>query len=72
MVVSLRMQVLGSASGVVDMLVQHVPSSKRATARKVLHDYTGPMDSEVGQPRSRLEVFYLKQNTRVQLSGERG
>eukprot|EP00798_Chlamydomonas_sp_ICE-L_P019957 gene19957-26665_t len=42
-------KVMGNAHGVVDMLVQHCPSSKRATARKVLHDYTGPMDSEVAE-----------------------
>lgn len=25
----------------VDMLVEHVPSSKKATAKKVQHDFTG-------------------------------
>lgn len=38
-------RVFGSATGVVDMLVEHVPSSKRATANKVVQDYTGPQDS---------------------------
>lgn len=39
--------VFGSASGLVDMLVEHLPSSRKATARKVQHDYTGPQDGEV-------------------------
>jgi hypothetical protein len=33
--------VFGNASGLVDMLVQHVPSSKKATAKKVQQDFTG-------------------------------
>lgn len=37
-------KVFGSASGLVDMLVQHVPSSKDATAAKVARLYTGPQD----------------------------
>jgi hypothetical protein len=32
----------GSASGLVEMLVRHVPSSKRAAAEKVRRLYTGP------------------------------
>lgn len=39
--------VFGAAAGVVDMLVRHVPSSRRATQKKVAQDYTGPMDSEL-------------------------
>ena len=34
--------VFGSATGLVDMLVEGVPSSRKATARKVHRDYTGP------------------------------
>ncbi|MEW5298101.1 MAG: hypothetical protein WDW36_001258 [Sanguina aurantia] len=37
----------GAAQGVVDMLVQHIPSSKRATASKVARDYSGPQAGEV-------------------------
>jgi U5 small nuclear ribonucleoprotein component len=37
-------QVFGSATGLVDMLVAHVPSAKRATAAKVARCYTGPQD----------------------------
>lgn len=39
--------VFGSSTGLVDMLVEHVPSSRRATAAKVQRDYTGPQDGEV-------------------------
>ncbi|KAL6759260.1 elongation factor EF-Tu-like protein [Haematococcus lacustris] len=41
--------VFGTASGLVDMLVQGVPSSKKATAKKVAQDFTGPLDSEVAE-----------------------
>mmetsp|Transcript_22656 Transcript_22656/g.57692 ORF Transcript_22656/g.57692 Transcript_22656/m.57692 type:complete len:994 (-) Transcript_22656:539-3520(-) len=41
--------VFGNAAGLVDAVVAHVPSSKRATARKVLNDFTGPQDSEVAE-----------------------
>lgn len=41
--------VFGSATGLVDMLVKHVPSAKRATLKKVEHDYTGPMDSDIAE-----------------------
>ena len=34
----------GGSSGLVDMLVQHIPSSKAATAAKVARLYTGPQD----------------------------
>jgi hypothetical protein len=44
--------VFGAASGVVDMLVQHIPSSKVATANKVARLYTGPQD-----PNSQLIQF---------------
>lgn len=37
-------KVFGSASGLVDMIVSHVPSSKVATASKVARLYTGPQD----------------------------
>jgi hypothetical protein len=37
-------QVFGSATGLVDMVVAHVPSSKVATAAKVARLYTGPQD----------------------------
>ncbi|KAG2486973.1 hypothetical protein HYH03_014346 [Edaphochlamys debaryana] len=37
--------VLGSCAGVVDMLVQHVPTSRTATASKVGAHYSGPLDS---------------------------
>eukprot|EP00878_Enallax_costatus_P008789 GHUV01009187.1.p1 GENE.GHUV01009187.1~~GHUV01009187.1.p1 ORF type:complete len:741 (+),score=244.40 GHUV01009187.1:354-2576(+) len=37
-------KVFGSATGLVDMLVQHIPSSKAATASKVSRLYTGPQD----------------------------
>lgn len=33
--------VFGTASGLVDMLVAHIPSSKKATAKKVQQDFTG-------------------------------
>ena len=33
--------------GLTDMLVQHIPSSKRATAAKVARDYTGPQDPSI-------------------------
>lgn len=36
---------LGSCSGIVDMLVAHVPSSRRATPAKVAAHYSGPPDS---------------------------
>ena len=34
--------IFGQASGLTQMLVQHVPSSKRAAADKVARLYTGP------------------------------
>lgn len=37
-------RVFGASSGLVDMLVQHIPSSKVATANKVARLYTGPQD----------------------------
>jgi hypothetical protein len=37
-------RVFGAASGLVDMLVAHIPSSKVATANKVARLYTGPQD----------------------------
>ena len=35
-------KVFGSAAGLVDMIVEHTPSSRKATAKKVQQDYTGP------------------------------
>eukprot|EP00877_Chromochloris_zofingiensis_P014926 jgi/Chrzof1/9688/Cz04g12070.t1 len=37
-------KVFGNATGIVDMLVKHVPSSKQATVSKVQRHYTGPLD----------------------------
>jgi hypothetical protein len=45
-------RVFGAASGLVDMLVAHIPSSKVATANKVARLYTGPQD-----PNSQLIQF---------------
>lgn len=39
-------RVFGAASGLVDMLVSHIPSSKVATANKVARLYTGPQDPD--------------------------
>jgi U5 small nuclear ribonucleoprotein component len=47
-------KVFGDASGLVDMLVQHIPSSRAATANKVARLYTGPQD-----PSSQLMQFML-------------
>ncbi len=38
--------VFGGASGMVDMLVKHVPSAKKATAEKVTRHYSGPLDPD--------------------------
>ncbi|GBF96527.1 116 kDa U5 small nuclear ribonucleoprotein component-like, partial [Raphidocelis subcapitata] len=38
--------VFGGASGLVDLLVAHVPSAKRATAEKVTRHYSGPLDPD--------------------------
>lgn len=40
-------KIFGSATGVVDMLVAHIPSSKRCTSTRVQRDYTGPMDCDL-------------------------
>lgn len=34
-------KVFGSAAGMVDMMVRHVPSARKATATKVTQDYSG-------------------------------
>mmetsp|Transcript_826 Transcript_826/g.1239 ORF Transcript_826/g.1239 Transcript_826/m.1239 type:complete len:995 (+) Transcript_826:135-3119(+) len=58
--------VFGNASGLVDMLVRHVPSSKKATTRKVQQDFTGPQDSEIADfmhscnPRGPLVIHIAK------------
>lgn len=36
-------KVFGSAAGMVDMMVRHVPSARKATATKVTQDYSGAM-----------------------------
>lgn len=41
--------VFGTAAGLVDAVVAHVPSAKKATAKKVQQDFTGPQDSEVAE-----------------------
>ncbi|KAK3272142.1 hypothetical protein CYMTET_19542 [Cymbomonas tetramitiformis] len=41
------MEVFGSATGLVDMMVKHLPSSRAGTATKVELNYTGPQDSEL-------------------------
>mmetsp|Transcript_35450 Transcript_35450/g.67878 ORF Transcript_35450/g.67878 Transcript_35450/m.67878 type:complete len:976 (+) Transcript_35450:63-2990(+) len=38
-------QVFGTATGMVDMMVRHLPSSKAGAPAKVEHNYTGLMDS---------------------------
>ncbi|KAL3148256.1 hypothetical protein ABBQ38_15518 [Trebouxia sp. C0009 RCD-2024] len=40
-------QIFGSATGLVDMMVAHVPSSKAGNATKVERLYTGPQDAEI-------------------------
>lgn len=42
-------QVFGTATGLVDMIVAHVPSSKAGSATKVAHTYSGPQDQEAVQ-----------------------
>lgn len=37
--------VFGSATGFTDMLVQHIPSAKKAAGTKVNNSYTGPQDT---------------------------
>ena len=44
---TLLSKMFGSGSGIVDMLVHHVPSSKAATKEKVQRCYTGPHDSNL-------------------------
>lgn len=59
-------KIFGSATGLVDMLVRFVPSSKRATAAKVERCYTGPQDSVLVEhmkacnPRGPLVVYICK------------
>ncbi|OBZ78639.1 U5 small nuclear ribonucleoprotein component [Grifola frondosa] len=40
-------QFFGPATGLVDMIVEHIPSPSEATASKVERTYTGPMSSEL-------------------------
>lgn len=42
-------RMFGSAAGIVDMLVQHIPSSRAAAASKVERCYTGPQDSSLAE-----------------------
>lgn len=42
-------RMFGSAAGIVDMLVRHVPSSRAAAASKVERCYTGPQDSALAE-----------------------
>mmetsp|Transcript_32249 Transcript_32249/g.84013 ORF Transcript_32249/g.84013 Transcript_32249/m.84013 type:complete len:1110 (+) Transcript_32249:169-3498(+) len=42
-------QVFGGSAGLVDMLVENIPSSKKATSKKVQQDFTGPMNSEIAE-----------------------
>ncbi len=42
-------KIFGDAGGIVDMLIKHIPSSVKATASKVTHNYTGPLDTELAQ-----------------------
>ncbi|PRW60836.1 116 kDa U5 small nuclear ribonucleo component-like isoform A [Chlorella sorokiniana] len=59
-------KIFGSASGLVDMLVRWVPSSKAATATKVERCYTGPQDSQLVEhmracnPRGPLVIYVCK------------
>ncbi|PSC73984.1 116 kDa U5 small nuclear ribonucleo component-like [Micractinium conductrix] len=59
-------KIFGTASGVVDMLVRFLPSSKAATAAKVERCYTGPQDSTLAEhmracnPRGPLVVYVCK------------
>lgn len=41
--------VFGSATGLTDMLVKHLPASRAGTATKVERLYTGPQDSQVAE-----------------------
>lgn len=58
--------VFGSASGLVDMLVRHVPSPRAGAAAKVERCYTGPQDSAAAEhmrachPRGPLAVYVCK------------
>ena len=37
--------IFGSATSFIDMLVQHIPSTKDVAAKKIEHIYTGPQDT---------------------------
>lgn len=39
---------LGSFSGFVDMVAEHVPSPSDNARNKMVHAYTGPLDSDIG------------------------
>lgn len=51
-------KVFGSAAGMVDMLVKHIPSARRATATKVNTDYTGGVDFKLRPISYRFRVLY--------------
>lgn len=59
-------KIFGNASGMVDMLVRNLPSSKKATAAKVERCYTGPQDSTLAEhmracnPHGPLVVYICK------------
>lgn len=42
-------QFFGPASGLVDMVVQHIPSPKEATTRMLSNYYTGPIESKTAE-----------------------
>eukprot|EP00803_Ostreobium_quekettii_P004098 evm.model.scf_112.9 EVM.evm.TU.scf_112.9 scf_112:71072-79156(+) len=42
-------KIFGTATGLVDMLVRHIPSSKRGAPQKVEHCYSGPQDTDIVQ-----------------------
>ena len=41
--------IFGSATSFIDMLVQHIPSTKDVAAKKIEHIYTGPQDTPLVQ-----------------------
>eukprot|EP00976_Prorocentrum_cordatum_P061871 1176486-Prorocentrum_minimum.AAC.1 len=40
-------QIFGTATGLVDMMVKHLPSSRGGALDKVEHNYTGPLDTDL-------------------------
>ncbi|GFY92253.1 ribosomal protein S5/Elongation factor G/III/V family protein [Actinidia rufa] len=49
--------VFGSSTGFTDMLVHHIPSAKKAAARKVEHIYTGPKNSAIRKAMEECDPF---------------